>query len=84
MAAPEGNKNALNARLWRDALVRETAKRGGTLADGMAKAASLMWDKMEAGEGWALKEYGDRIDGKPAQAVEMSGQLDISRLVIEK
>lgn len=28
----------------------------------------------EAGESWAIKEVADRIDGKPMQAVEHSGE----------
>jgi hypothetical protein len=82
MAAPEGNQNAKNARMWRDAILRETAKRGGNLSDGLAKAAVKLCDAVEAGESWAIKEYGDRVDGKPAQAVELDGRLEVSRLVI--
>ena len=29
-----------------------------------------------AGEAWAIKEIADRIDGKPAQAIAISGSLD--------
>lgn len=31
-----------------------------------------------AGEGWAMQQIADRLDGKPAQSVEMSGGLNIS------
>lgn len=41
------------------------------IAEACAKAA-------EAGDMQAVKEIGDRLDGKPAQAVEMSGSLAIS------
>lgn len=38
----------------------------------VCKASALSGDLM------AMKEIGDRLDGKPAQAVEMSGSLGIS------
>jgi hypothetical protein len=30
------------------------------------------------GESWAIKEVADRIDGKPAQALDISGAIDTS------
>ena len=38
-----------------------------TIAEKLVTAA-------EAGESWAIKEVADRIDGKPMQAVEHSGE----------
>lgn len=35
--------------------------------------ADKLVEQALAGEGWAIKEIGDRIDGKPAQAVELGG-----------
>jgi len=40
-----------------------------TIAEKLVTAA-------EAGESWAIKEVADRIDGKPMQAVEHSGDPD--------
>lgn len=68
MAAPIGNQNARKAKEWFDAL-RKQAVQQGTLA----KVAKLVCDKAEAGEAWAIQELANRFDGKPAQAVEVSG-----------
>ena len=46
----------------------------------MIKAMDELAEKLlaaaEAGEGWALKELGDRIEGKPAQGITLSGDED--------
>jgi hypothetical protein len=41
--------------------------------DSLAKIAKVLVDKAEAGEAWAIAEVANRFDGKPGQAVEMSG-----------
>ena len=38
------------------------------IADKLVEAA-------EAGESWAIREVADRIDGKPMQAIEHSGEI---------
>lgn len=67
MGAPVGNKNAAKEnRLWsetiRRALVQGRAER-------LRKLAEVLIDKAAGGDVGALKEIGDRLDGKPAQAV---------------
>lgn len=78
MAAPVGNQNAAKAKRWQSAITRALAK----VSDGQGVEAGL--DKLAAqlvacalgGEQWALKEVGDRMDGKPAQALTVSGDED--------
>lgn len=61
-------------KIWRDAIERAVMRRQGKqdlkgiddLADKLLEAAAL-------GDIPALKELGDRLDGKPAQAIEHSG-----------
>jgi len=68
--APEGNTNAAKGRRWRNAI--ETALKKRSKADAQAALVELaekLLQKAEEGEGWALKELGDRYDGKPAQAI---------------
>lgn len=68
MAAPVGNSNAKKGKEWFDALRKECVQR-----DALRKIASVVVDKAIAGEQWAIQEVGNRLDGKPAQAVEVSG-----------
>lgn len=39
-------------------------------------AADKLLDLAEAGEAWAIKELADRLDGRPAQGVTVSGDED--------
>lgn len=68
MAAPSGNSNAKKGKAWFDALRKECVQR-----DALAKIAKVLVDKAEAGEAWAIQEVANRFDGKPGQAVEVSG-----------
>jgi hypothetical protein len=70
MAAPVGNQNAKKARLWADAIRRAVARRaGGDLSVGLDTLADKLIAAVETGDLPALKEFGDRMDGKPAQAI---------------
>ncbi len=79
--APKGNQNSAKGRLWRDAVNRALAKKGreiggdGSAIDrGLNVVAEKFIEACANGEAWALKDLGDRLDGKPAQAVEVSGR----------
>ena len=76
MAAPKGNSNAKKGKEWFDALRKECVQR-----DALAAIAKALVDKAMAGEAWAIQEIGNRFDGKPAQAVELSGDPDSPVLV---
>jgi len=69
VAAPTGNKNAAKGKAWFDALRKECVQRGA-----LAKIAKVLVDKAEAGEAWAIQEVANRFDGKPAQAVQLTGE----------
>ena len=68
MAAPKGNKNANKAKIWSDA-VRKAILSGKRL-DSLAKA---LIDKALEGDISALKEVGDRLEGKVAQTQIIQG-----------
>lgn len=70
MAAPLGNSNAVKAKPWADAIRRAIARREqtGNGAD-LNKLAETLLDKAADGDMTAIKELGDRLDGKPPQAV---------------
>lgn len=74
-----GNDNAKKSnRVWQEAIKRVVAQGDSQkLRDLAEKLVSLA----EAGDVAALKELGDRLDGKPAQQVQVSGDSD-SPLVV--
>ena len=68
MAAPVGNKNATKTKYWSEALRKHIAQNPKDLA----AAAKALFDKAKEGDVTAMKEIGDRLEGKPIQAVEAS------------
>lgn len=67
---------------WRDAImiaVKREVARGAN-----ARRLSALADKLVAvaleGDIGALKEIGDRLDGKPTQGVNFAGQLEVGRI----
>jgi len=65
-----GNNNATKGKPWRDAINRALKKRSVTgRAAALEEIAEKMLQAAELGEPWAIKELGDRIEGKPAQAI---------------
>lgn len=82
MAAPLGNKNAAKAKVWEQAIKRALARSSGKDIDsGLDGLADKLVSAAANGEQWAIKEIGDRLDGKPAQAVALSGD-DENPLVV--
>lgn len=66
MGAPRGNKNATKGKFWTDALRRAVLENDG-------KKLRRLADKLVAvamkGNVHALRELGDRFEGKPSQAI---------------
>lgn len=66
--APKGNNNSnKDNRLWRNTIQR-AIKQGDP--DRLRRIAEKLLDKAEEGDLGALKELGDRIDGKTTQQVD--------------
>ncbi len=67
-----------NDKSWRAALTRAVNRRVN--GRGSPKKLDMIADKCadEAmnGEAWAVREVGDRLDGKPAQAIAIKGDPD--------
>jgi hypothetical protein len=69
--APEGNSNSSKSnRLW-----AETIRRAVVQSDPerLRRIAERMLDMAETGDLGAIKELGDRLDGKPGQVVTVAG-----------
>lgn len=78
-----GNDNATKSKQWRSALDRAIAQDDGKR---LRAAAEKLLDLAEAGEGWAVKELGDRLDGKAAQQLIHTGDADapvIQKITVE-
>ena len=77
--APKGNTNASKGRPWRDAIDNALKIRDKSRVDGK-KALDVLAEellvKCDDGDISALKELGDRIEGKSAQSVIISGDED--------
>lgn len=69
--APEGNQNSkIENRLWRNTINRAIAQGD---PDRLRRIAERLLAKAEEGDLGALKELGDRLDGKAVAAMEVSG-----------
>lgn len=84
--APIGNHNATKNRPWRQAIDRALARRSKqSQTEALDALADKFLDAVETGDIQAMKEFGDRLDGKSKQQVELgSDQENPLRLVIEK
>lgn len=65
MAAPLGNNNATKNKYWSDALRKHITQNPQDLAD----AAKAIFAKAKEGDVNAIREIGDRLEGKPAQTI---------------
>ena len=71
--APIGNRNASKSKPFWHAIDRAIAQEDGKR---LRDAAEKLLDSAAAGEEWAIKELGDRLDGKCAQAMTLLGDAD--------
>jgi hypothetical protein len=77
MARPLGSQN--KDKPFRDALKMELAKLGDDDPKALRGLARQLLKIASGDDGLpAIREIADRLDGKPAQAVEMSGGLALS------
>jgi hypothetical protein len=72
MAGTIGNKNSSkNNRLWADTIRRAVVQSD---AERLRRIAEAMLTKAEEGDMTAIKEMGDRLDGKPQQQIVGAGE----------
>ncbi len=65
--------------LWREAIERAVTRRSKKKnLKGLDDIADVLLDAAAMGDMAAIRELGDRLDGKPPQALEHSGNLAVS------
>lgn len=65
--APLGNKNASKNRPWAEAINRALLADDGKK---LRELAERLIERAKEGDVTALREIGDRVDGKPAQVLQ--------------
>ncbi len=86
MGAPTGNRNAAKAKVWHAAILRALEAREASRTDGKKELDALaekLLQLVSAGDLAALKEFGDRLDGKPAQMLIHNGDEDGGPVQVE-
>ncbi len=69
-----GNKNAVKSKRWYQAIDRALEKRSKAAGiEALDELAEKLLANADAGDMTALKELGDRLDGKAVQQSEISG-----------
>ena len=59
--------------MWADALRRAIKRREDNDPQALERLADVLLNKAAEGDMAAMKELGDRLDGKPKQRTELSG-----------
>ena len=83
--APFGNKNAAKAKRWQKALERALSRASNQDIDtGLDKAADMLVAACYEGDLGALRELGDRMDGKPTTVIagDPDSPLEVKGLAI--
>lgn len=72
--APLGNQHAVKKKLWSDALRHQALRDPKRLS----KIADKLLDMAADGDIAAIRELGDRLEGRPVQATELNANLTLS------
>lgn len=76
MAAPKNPLGAKSDKIWRNAIMRAVHRtKSGDDAKALEKLADRLVEEAIGGDVPALREIGDRLDGKAAQPLEHSGDV---------
>ncbi len=84
MGAPRGNTNGARDKRWERAIAAALEERSRVNQwDALQRIAHVLLNKCAEGDMGAIKELGDRLDGRPAQIVGGSDELGPVRIVVE-
>jgi hypothetical protein len=76
MAAPLGNRNAARAKVWSAAIERALEKRAAERMPAINELAEKLIEMGLMGDLPALREIGDRLEGKPQQSTDITATVD--------
>lgn len=77
MAAAIGNQYAAKSKRWTAAIDRALEKRSKVAGvEALDELAEKLLEKVDEGDVSAIKELGDRLEGKPAQSVLLGGDSE--------
>lgn len=76
MAAAPGSTNRADGKRWRMAIDKALEKKGTDQWAALVEVAETLIDKAKQGDMSAIKELGDRIDGKSIQPMDIKGELN--------
>lgn len=84
MAAALGNQYAAKARRWTEAIERAISKRSKVSGlEALDQLAEQLLVKVDEGDTTAIKELGDRLEGKVPQAIVGPGADGEHEMVIK-
>jgi hypothetical protein len=76
MAAPKNPLGAKSDKIWRDAVMRAVKRRQeGAKTPHLDRLADKLVARGLEGEVSALKEIGDRLDGKPTTSIDVADDV---------
>jgi hypothetical protein len=73
--AQPGNTNGVKGALFNSALKRALARSSKTVDGGLNNVCAKLVEAALNGEQWAIKEVADRIDGRPAQSIDVDANI---------
>lgn len=79
MPFEKGNQARAKDRIWLAAIDKALEKRGGQLGrmGALVELADKLLDKVQEGDISAIRELGDRLEGKPKQQLDVAGNLGV-------
>lgn len=78
--APKGNTNGSKNRIWAEAINKVLCQSDEGKPQKLRALAEKLVDQALDGDMAAMKEIGDRVDGKALASVEVSGRMSLSDL----
>ena len=85
IGAPIGNTNAVKTKVWTDAIRRAIERRSKMRkVDALDELAEHLLAKCDERDMVALRELGDRLEGKPVQAIAGMGEGGALTIIISR
>lgn len=75
--APKGNRNAAKSKPWEQALKLALSRAGGDIQKGLSTIADSVVKAAQGGDMAAITELANRLDGKPAQSIDFTGDMTV-------